>query len=94
MAIDWRPLALLGVLVMVVLGSAVFSTLSLLIAVVVKTRERFMGIGQVLTMPRFFASNAIHPLDIMPRWLQVAAHLNPLTYEVVIGARAYPHVVT
>jgi ABC-2 type transport system permease protein len=62
----------------------------------------------------------------MPRWLQIAAHLNPLTYEVdalralmlagglsiyglgvdfgvlvltlailvVIGARAYPRVVT
>jgi ABC-2 type transport system permease protein len=81
-AINWTPLALAGVLVVVVLGSAVFSTLSLLIAVVVKTRERFMGIGQVLTMPLFFASNAIYPLEIMPRWLQVAAHLNPLTYEV------------
>ncbi|MGZ5764908.1 MAG: hypothetical protein ACXWHZ_16545 [Usitatibacter sp.] len=31
-----------------------------------KTRERFMGIGQVLTMPLFFASNAIYPLDMMP----------------------------
>jgi ABC-2 type transport system permease protein len=81
-AINWAPLALAGVLVVVLLGSALFSTLSLLIAVVVKTRERFMGIGQVLTMPLFFASNAIYPLDIMPRWLQVAAHLNPLTYEV------------
>ena len=124
--IDWRPLALIGVLVVVLLGSALFSTLSLLIAVVVKTRERFMGIGQVLTMPLFFASNAIYPLDIMPRWLQIAAHLNPLTYEVdalralmlasgvsvygvaadvgvlaaaltiliMIGAHAYPRVVT
>ena len=25
-----------------------------------------MGIGQVLTMPIFFASNAIYPLAIMP----------------------------
>jgi hypothetical protein len=31
-----------------------------------KTRERFMGIGQVLTMPIFFASNAIYPLSLMP----------------------------
>jgi ABC-2 type transport system permease protein len=51
-------------------------------AVVVKTRERFMGIGQVLTMPLFFASNAIYPIDIMPRWLRMAARVNPLTYEV------------
>jgi ABC-2 type transport system permease protein len=80
--INWNPLALLGVLAVVVLGAACFSTLSLIIASVVKTRERFMGIGQVLTMPLFFASNAIYPISIMPPWLQVSAHVNPLTYEV------------
>ena len=64
------------------LGAALFSTLSLIIASVVKTRERFMGIGQVLTMPLFFASNAIYPASIMPFWLQTVAHANPLTYEV------------
>lgn len=48
----------------------------------VKTRERFMGIGQVLTMPLFFASNAIYPLDLMPPWLKVLAAMNPLTYLV------------
>ena len=41
-----------------------------------------MGIGQILTMPLFFASNAIYPIAIMPVWLQVFAHANPLTYEV------------
>ena len=46
----------------VILGAAFFSTLSLIIACIVKTRERFMGIGQVLTMPLFFASNAIYPI--------------------------------
>jgi ABC-2 type transport system permease protein len=71
-----------GVLVTVLLGSAVFSTFSLVIACIVKTRERFMGIGQVLTMPLFFASNAIYPIDMMPKWLQVVARGNPLTYLV------------
>lgn len=28
------------------------------------------GIGQVLTMPIFFASNAIYPIDLMPDWLK------------------------
>jgi len=32
-----------------------------------------MGIGQVLTMPLFFASNAIYPLALMPRWLHGVA---------------------
>lgn len=71
-----------GVLVAVLLGSAVFSTFSLVVACIVKTRERFMGIGQVLTMPLFFASNAIYPIDMMPAWLKIVAHVNPLTYLV------------
>jgi len=76
------PGALGGVALLVVLGAAVFSTFSLIIACLVKTRERFMGIGQVLTMPLFFASNAIYPIAMMPGWLQSVARLNPLTYEV------------
>jgi ABC-2 type transport system permease protein len=80
--IGWEPVSMLGVLLGVVLGSAIFSTFSLIIACIVRTRERFMGIGQGLTMPLFFASNAIYPLDIMPEWLKVIAHLNPLTYLV------------
>jgi ABC-2 type transport system permease protein len=80
--INWNPLALLGVLAVVLLGASLFSAFSLIIACLVKTRERFMGIGQVLTMPLFFASNAIYPISLMPRWLQVISRANPLTYEV------------
>jgi ABC-2 type transport system permease protein len=80
--LQFSPLALAGVAAVVMLGSALFATFSLIVACVVKTRERFMGIGQVLTMPLFFASNAIYPLAIMPAWLKVVAHVNPLTYVV------------
>jgi ABC-2 type transport system permease protein len=74
--------AVIGVLGTVLLGSAVFSTFSLIVACIVKTRERFMGIGQVLTMPLFFASSAIYPLELMPPWLHALARFNPLTYLV------------
>ena len=80
--LQWQLLPVGVVLVAVMLGSAIFSTFSLIIACIVKTRERFMGIGQVLTMPLFFASNAIYPIDLMPGWLQAVARLNPLTYLV------------
>jgi ABC-2 type transport system permease protein len=80
--INWQPTALLGVLLFVLLGATLFSTFSLIVACLVKTRERFMGIGQVMTMPLFFASNAIYPTEIMPDWLKTIAHINPLTYEV------------
>jgi len=69
-------------LVTIVLAAVLFSTFSLIVACIVKTRERFMGIGQVLTMPLFFASNAIYPTAIMPVWLQTISLLNPLTYVV------------
>ena len=78
----WEILAIMEVLVAVMLGSCIFSTFSLIIACIVKTRERFMGIGQVLTMPLFFASNAIYPLEMMPAWLRTIAAFNPLTYLV------------
>lgn len=76
------PISILGAFTVVLLGSALFSTFSLIIACIVKTRERFMGIGQVMTMPIFFASNAIYPVEMMPAWLQLVARVNPLTYQV------------
>lgn len=76
------PLSVVGVIAAIFLGSALFATFSLVIACIVKTRERFMGIGQVLTMPMFFASNAIYPISMMPPWLGAVARLNPLTYLV------------
>ncbi len=76
------PLAIVGIVVAIVLGSALFSTLSMIIASLVKTQERFLGIGQLLTMPLFFASNAIYPLSLMPSWLRPITLANPLTYLV------------
>jgi ABC-2 type transport system permease protein len=80
--LNLNPLAIAGVLLIVLLGAACFATFSLIIACLVKSRERFNGMGQLITMPLFFASNAIYPIALMPTWLQVISHLNPLTYEV------------
>ena len=82
LGVSFQPLKVAGVILLVALGSGLFANLSLIIACIVKTRERFMGIGQVITMPIFFVSNAIYPLDLMPRWLRTLASANPLTYEV------------
>lgn len=80
--IQWNPLKVAEVFLAVGLGSAIFATFSLIIACIVKSRERFMGIGQLMTMPLFFASNAIYPLSLMPNWLRIVALVNPLTYLV------------
>jgi ABC-2 type transport system permease protein len=81
-ALTWNPLKLLGVVAVVILGSAFFSCLSMTIAGIVRTRDRLMGIGQAITMPLFFSSNALYPVSVMPGWLQPISRANPLSYEV------------
>jgi ABC-2 type transport system permease protein len=75
-------LDMLGVLVVIVVFAMCFSSLSMILASILKTRDRMMGIGQAITMPLFFASNAIYPLSLMPPWLKAIAIFNPLSYVV------------
>ena len=81
-ALTWNPLKLLGTLVVVMLGASFFACLSVTIAGIVLKRERLMGIGQAITMPLFFASNALYPVQLMPGWLQAISKGNPLSYMV------------
>ena len=80
--IHWSILGILGSLVLLAIGTAAFACMSMVLAAVVKTRERFMGIGQLIVMPLFFASSALYPLALLPTWLRAIARVNPLTYEV------------
>jgi len=77
-----NPLKLIGAAIVLVLGSAFFSCLSMSIAGVALARDRLMGIGQAITMPLFFSSSALYPIAVMPGWLQAISKVNPLTYEV------------
>jgi ABC-2 type transport system permease protein len=81
-AVRWTLTGVIGTLAMLMLGMAAFACMSMLLAAAVKERERFMGIGQLVMMPLFFASSALYPLSIMPGWLHLIARVNPLTYEV------------
>lgn len=76
------PLNILGVFVVIILFGMCFSSLSMSLAPIFRTRERMMGIGQAITMPLFFASNAIYPIELMPGWLKTIAIVNPLSYVV------------
>jgi len=77
-----NPLRLLGAAVVLLLGAGFFCCLSITIAGMVLKRDRLMGIGQMMTMPLFFASSALYPIAIMPVWLHYLSRVNPLTYEV------------
>ncbi len=80
--ITLNPLRLLGAAVVLMLGAGFFCCLSITIAGLVLKRDRLMGIGQAIMMPLFFASNALYPISVMPGWLRVLQHVNPLSYEV------------
>jgi len=41
-----------------------------------------MGIIGAITMPLFFASNALYPIDVMPDVIKYISLANPLTYTV------------
>ncbi len=77
-----NPVFILCSFIAVIMISAVFSSFSILFAGILKTRERFMGFGQLLTMPLFFTSNALYPISMMPEWLQYFAYINPLSYGI------------
>jgi ABC-2 type transport system permease protein len=77
-----NPLRILAAMGFVMLGAAFFACLSMTLAGLVRSRDRLMGIGQAITMPLFFASNALYPVDVMPSWLRVVSTVNPLSYEV------------
>ncbi len=74
----WLGLSLL----IIFFSSGGFAAISILIASFMKTRERFMGIGQAIILPLFFASNALYPVQMMPLILQYFAHVNPMSYVV------------
>jgi ABC-2 type transport system permease protein len=69
-------------LAIIFFASGGFAAISILVASFMKTRERFMGIGQAITFPLFFASNALYPVKIMPQILQEFSLVNPMSYIV------------
>ncbi len=77
-----NPLYFFIAILIIFFVSGGFAAISILVASLMKTRERFMGIGQALIMPLFFVSNALYPIKLMPTVLQYFAIFNPLTYAV------------
>jgi ABC-2 type transport system permease protein len=71
-----------GVLLFAVLFSMGLMFLSSAIAMRVKDHNVSQAIITLLTLPLFFASNALYPLDSLPAFLKAAAFINPLTHFI------------
>jgi len=68
-----------GILTIFVIGVASFG---MMLAIVLKSREAYVGIVGLVATPSLFASNSLYNLNQMPRWLQILAEVNPVTYAV------------
>ena len=77
-----NPIYIILVIPAVILIAAVAASISILFTTIFRTRERVMGFGQLLTLPLFFTSSALYPIEFMPSWLQPVAYVNPLTYGI------------
>jgi ABC-2 type transport system permease protein len=80
--------AIAGILVFVAVFALGFVFLSAAIAISMESPEGMQGVMTLLTMPIFFASNALYPVQAFPPVLQTLAAVNPLT-QVVIGIRYF-----
>lgn len=73
-------LALVGLIVLsLVVG---VTALSLGLAFALPGHVELIAVIFVTNLPLLFASTALAPLSFMPKWLQVVASLNPLTYAI------------
>jgi ABC-2 type transport system permease protein len=77
-----------GVLLFAVLFSLSLMFLSSAIAMRVRDHNVSQAIITLLTLPLFFASNALYPMDSLPLAMRIIAYLNPLTH-FINGMRFY-----
>ncbi|QYZ79185.1 multidrug ABC transporter permease [Methanofollis formosanus] len=80
--------SVMGILVFVGVFSLGFLFLSSAIALKQESHEGMQGIITLLSMPLFFTSNALYPVENFPTVLKAIAVVNPLTY-LVTGIRSF-----
>lgn len=77
-----------GIILLLVLG---VTALSLGLAFALPGHIELIAVIFVTNLPLLFASTALAPLSFMPRWLQIVASLNPLSYAIEPIRYVYTH---
>lgn len=62
-------------------GAAV-TTVSVILAFVLRDHGQFFSLIAIVSLPVLFLSSALAPVDAMPGWLASIARLNPLTHAI------------
>ena len=77
-----------GILAFVAMFALGFLFLSAAIAISMESPEGLQGVITLLTMPIFFASNALYPVDTFPDILKIISIYNPMTL-LITGIRYF-----
>jgi len=72
-------IGVIGILAFVGMFALGFLFLSAAIAISMESPEGLQGVITLLTMPIFFASNALYPIDTFPEILKIVSVYNPMT---------------
>lgn len=75
-------ISIFGILAFVSIFAIGFIFFSSAIAVSMESPEGLQGVITLLTMPIFFASNALYPTSAFPEILRIISVYNPLTYLI------------
>ena len=75
-------ISVLGILLFVVLFSMGLMFLALTLGITIEGHDSIQSVITLLTLPLFFASNALYQMNSLPTAIQVASSFNPLSYFI------------
>jgi len=78
----FRPLTIVGLLIMIALTSIAFNTMMFLLMVRIEDPLVPRAMFGILNTLLFFPSGSVYPIQAFPSWLQVIAKGDPFTYAV------------
>jgi ABC-2 type transport system permease protein len=75
-------LSALGIMLFIVLFALGLLFLASTVAMKLESHEGLQGIITLLSLPLFFASNALYPIDSLPLAIKMISYVNPLSYFI------------
>lgn len=82
------PMGVLFMLTSATILGMGFGALSIAMALKVRKQESVIGAMNLLLLPLTFLSGAFMATNLMPRWMQAVALLNPINWAVEVGRLA------
>ena len=75
-------ISIVGIVLLTMLFAMGLMFLSSLISINIASHEGVQALITMLTLPLFFASNALYPIESMPIVIQAISKINPLSYFI------------